>query len=125
MKVFGKLTTVAASRHTARAVKLTKIVNFVGTVRGAITTVLLATSAVGGAAIVIGGSLLKALIDGSGDIERYTRTNVSTTNGSYIEPRLSIKIVSASSSLSRGRYGRFFYRGCRSCTGSANGMNVV
>jgi hypothetical protein len=43
---------VASSRHARRATKVVKILNVVGTVRGAVTTVLLAVSAVGGAATV-------------------------------------------------------------------------
>jgi hypothetical protein len=52
MKFVDTAAGVAKSAHGARAVKLLKILNLVGTVRGALTTVLLAASAIGGAATV-------------------------------------------------------------------------
>lgn len=52
MSLLDKAGAVARSAHAGRAMKLAKVLNFVGTVRGAVTTVLLAASAIGGAATV-------------------------------------------------------------------------
>ncbi len=43
---------LAQARHTGRAMKAARLLNAIGTIRGAITTVLLAASAVGGLATV-------------------------------------------------------------------------
>ena len=50
--LFHKAAAVAGSTHTGRALKVAKVLNLVGTVRGAVTTVLLASSAIGGAVTV-------------------------------------------------------------------------
>jgi len=52
MKLVEKVTAITSSAHTGRALKAAKFLNLVGTVRGAITTVLLASSAIGGAVTV-------------------------------------------------------------------------
>ncbi len=52
MKLFEKVTAISGSAHTGRALKAAKFLNLVGTVRGAVTTVLLASSAIGGAVTV-------------------------------------------------------------------------
>lgn len=52
MKVFDKVQALSGSAHTGRALKAAKFLNLVGTVRGAVTTVLLASSAIGGAVTV-------------------------------------------------------------------------
>jgi hypothetical protein len=52
MKLASRAAGIAASPHAGRAVKVVRILNLVGTVRGALTTVLLAVSAIGGAATV-------------------------------------------------------------------------
>ena len=52
VKLFDKVSAISGSAHTGRALKAAKILNLVGTVRGAVTTVLLASSAVGGAVTV-------------------------------------------------------------------------
>ncbi len=52
MKLFEKVTAISSSAHTGRALKAAKFLNLVGTVRGAVTTVLLASSAIGGAVTV-------------------------------------------------------------------------
>ena len=52
MKLFDKVSAISGSAHTGRALKAAKILNLVGTVRGAVTTVLLASSAIGGAVTV-------------------------------------------------------------------------
>ena len=52
MKLFDTVQAVSGSAHTGRALKAAKILNLVGTVRGAVTTVLLASSAIGGAVTV-------------------------------------------------------------------------
>ncbi len=52
MKLFDKVQAISGSAHTGRALKAAKILNLVGTVRGAVTTVLLASSAIGGAVTV-------------------------------------------------------------------------
>jgi hypothetical protein len=52
MKLANRAAGIAASPHAGRAVKVVRILNLVGTVRGALTTVLLAVSAIGGAATV-------------------------------------------------------------------------
>jgi hypothetical protein len=52
MKLIEKVTAISSSAHTGRALKAAKFLNLVGTVRGAITTVLLASSAIGGAVTV-------------------------------------------------------------------------
>lgn len=52
MKLADTVASVTSSAHTGRALKAAKFLNLVGTVRGAITTVLLASSAIGGAVTV-------------------------------------------------------------------------
>ena len=52
MKLIEKVTALSSSAHTGRALKAAKFLNLVGTVRGAVTTVLLASSAIGGAVTV-------------------------------------------------------------------------
>src|SRR4030088_3575088 len=52
MSIVEKLAALASSAHTGRALKAAKILNLLGTVRGAVTTVLLASSAIGGAVTV-------------------------------------------------------------------------
>lgn len=52
MKLGEKVARIAGSAHTGRAVRVVKVLNFASTVRGAITTVLLVASAIGGAATV-------------------------------------------------------------------------
>ena len=52
MKLFEQVTKISGSAHTGRALKAAKVLNLIGTVRGAATTVLLASSAIGGAVTV-------------------------------------------------------------------------
>jgi hypothetical protein len=52
MKIVDKVAALSSSAHTGRALKAAKFLNLVGTVRGAVTTVLLASSAIGGAVTV-------------------------------------------------------------------------
>jgi len=52
VNIFDKVQAISGSAHTGRALKAAKILNLVGTVRGAVTTVLLASSAIGGAVTV-------------------------------------------------------------------------
>jgi hypothetical protein len=52
MDLLTKVSGVAASPHAGRALTAAKVLNFVGTVRGAVTTVLVVASAAGGAATV-------------------------------------------------------------------------
>jgi hypothetical protein len=52
MKIGEKVAALSSSAHTGRALKAAKFLNLVGTVRGAVTTVLLASSAIGGAVTV-------------------------------------------------------------------------
>jgi hypothetical protein len=52
VKIIDALAAITESAHTGRAMKAAKVLSIVGTVRGAITTVLLASSAVGGAVTV-------------------------------------------------------------------------
>ena len=52
MKLFDHVTKLSGSAHTGRALKAAKVLNLIGTVRGAVTTVLLASSAIGGAVTV-------------------------------------------------------------------------
>ena len=52
MKLTSWVSALSGSAHTGRALKAAKFLNLVGTVRGAITTVLLASSAIGGAVTV-------------------------------------------------------------------------
>jgi hypothetical protein len=52
MKLANRAADIAASPHAGRAVKAVRILNLVGTVRGAVTTVLLAVGMIGGAATV-------------------------------------------------------------------------
>src|SRR4030081_520962 len=52
MSIVEKLAALSSSAHTGRALKVAKVLNLLGTVRGAITTVLLASSAIGGAGTV-------------------------------------------------------------------------
>jgi hypothetical protein len=52
MKLANRAAGIAASPHAGRAVKVVRILNLVGTIRGALTTVLLAVSAIGGVATV-------------------------------------------------------------------------
>jgi hypothetical protein len=52
MSVIDKVAALRSSAHTGRALKAAKFLNLVGTVRGAVTTVLLASSAIGGAVTV-------------------------------------------------------------------------
>jgi hypothetical protein len=52
MSIVDKVAALSSSAHTVRALKAAKILNLVGTVRGAVTTVLLASSAIGGAVTV-------------------------------------------------------------------------
>ena len=47
MKIVDKASAIANSAHTGRALKVAKVLNLLGTVRGAVTTVLLAASAIG------------------------------------------------------------------------------
>lgn len=48
VNLFDKVQAISASAHTGRALKAAKVLNLVGTVRGAVTTVLLASSAICG-----------------------------------------------------------------------------
>ena len=52
MKIFDKVMAISGSAHTGRALKAAKVLNLLGTVRGAVTTVLLASSAIGGGVAV-------------------------------------------------------------------------
>ncbi len=52
MKLVEKVTAITSSAHTGRALKAAKFLNLLGTVRGAVTTVLLASSAIGGGVAV-------------------------------------------------------------------------
>jgi hypothetical protein len=52
MSIGEKLAALSSSAHTGRALKAARILNLLGTVRGAVTTVLLASSAIGGAVTV-------------------------------------------------------------------------
>ncbi len=52
MKLINKVQALQGSAHTGRALKAAKVLNLIGTVRGAVTTVLLASSAIGGAVTV-------------------------------------------------------------------------
>lgn len=52
MNIVEKVQALQASAHTGRALKAAKVLNLIGTVRGAVTTVLLASSAIGGAVTV-------------------------------------------------------------------------
>ena len=52
VNLFDKVQAISGSAHTGRALKAAKLLNLVGTVRGAVTTVLLASSAIGGAVTV-------------------------------------------------------------------------
>lgn len=52
MKLFDQVSKISGSAHTGRALKAAKVLNLIGTVRGAVTTVLLASSAIGGAVTV-------------------------------------------------------------------------
>ncbi|GAC1492469.1 MAG: hypothetical protein NVS1B1_10190 [Candidatus Limnocylindrales bacterium] len=52
MKLFDRVTKISGSAHTGRALKAAKVLNLIGTVRGAVMTVLLASSAIGGAVTV-------------------------------------------------------------------------
>ena len=52
MSVAAKVAALSRSAHTGRALKAAKVLNLIGTVRGAATTVLLASSAIGGAVTV-------------------------------------------------------------------------
>lgn len=52
MKLVEKVAALQSSAHTGRALKAAKVLNLIGTVRGAVTTVLLASSAIGGAVTV-------------------------------------------------------------------------
>lgn len=52
MKLLDQVTKLSGSAHTGRALKAAKVLNLIGTVRGAVTTVLLASSAIGGAVTV-------------------------------------------------------------------------
>jgi hypothetical protein len=52
MSIVEKLAALSSSAHTGRAIKVAKVLNLLGTVRGAVTTVLLASSAIGGAVTV-------------------------------------------------------------------------
>ena len=52
MKLFDQVTKLSGSAHTGRALKAARVLNLIGTVRGAVTTVLLASSAIGGAVTV-------------------------------------------------------------------------
>lgn len=47
MNLLARATALAQSTHTGRALKVAKLLNLVGTVRGAVTTVVLAASAIG------------------------------------------------------------------------------
>lgn len=47
MKIVDKASAIANSAHTGRALKVAKVLNLLGTVRGAVATVLLAASAIG------------------------------------------------------------------------------
>jgi hypothetical protein len=53
VKIVERAAGITASPHSARAMKAMKVLNFVGTVRGAATTVLLAASMVGGGAVTV------------------------------------------------------------------------
>jgi len=52
MNIVNRAASIRASAHAGRAVKVVRVLNLLGTVRGALTTVLLAVSAIGGAATV-------------------------------------------------------------------------
>jgi hypothetical protein len=52
MSIADKVAALSSSMHTGRALKAAKILSLIGTVRGAVTTVLLASSAIGGAVTV-------------------------------------------------------------------------
>ena len=52
MNLRSRFSGVATSQHAGRALKAAKVLNFVGTVRGAVTTVLVLAGAAGGAATV-------------------------------------------------------------------------
>jgi hypothetical protein len=52
MNLIHRAASIKASPHTGRAVKVVRVLNLVGTVRGALATALLAMSAIGGAATV-------------------------------------------------------------------------
>ena len=52
VNIIEKVQAISGSAHTGRALKAAKVLNLVGTVRGAVTTVLLASSAIGGAVTV-------------------------------------------------------------------------
>ena len=52
VKLVDKIAALGSSAHTGRALKAAKVLNLIGTVRGAVTTVLLASSAIGGAVTV-------------------------------------------------------------------------
>lgn len=52
MKLLERAAAVSQSTHAGRALKVAKVLNLVGTVRGAVTTVLVAASAIGGAVTV-------------------------------------------------------------------------
>jgi hypothetical protein len=52
MKLGDTVAALSSSAHTGRALKAARFLNLVGTVRGAVTTVLLASSAIGGAVTV-------------------------------------------------------------------------
>jgi hypothetical protein len=52
VKLVEKVAALQSSAHTGRALKAAKVLNLIGTVRGAVTTVLLASSAIGGAVTV-------------------------------------------------------------------------
>ncbi len=52
MRIVDKVASIASSRHTGRAMKFAKVLNAIGTIRGAVTTVLLGASVIGGALTV-------------------------------------------------------------------------
>jgi hypothetical protein len=52
MRLVAHLAALAESRHVGQATKAARVLNFVGTIRGAVTTVLVLTSAAGGVATV-------------------------------------------------------------------------
>jgi len=52
MSIADKVAALSSSVHTGRALRAAKVLNLIGTVRGAVTTVLLASSAIGGAVTV-------------------------------------------------------------------------
>jgi hypothetical protein len=52
VKLIDRVQSLQASAHTGRALKAAKVLSLIGTVRGAVTTVLLASSAIGGAVTV-------------------------------------------------------------------------